>query len=74
MEFFPLIVECHKRENRELYASLCNGESVLFTKIIFLNVSLVFVSQDNWSGTVIGEGDENPIGSREENTIVSPSS
>ena len=55
MEFLPLIVECHKRENRELYTSLCNEEAGVFVlvftffflvlKIIFLKeVMLVFIS------------------------------
>ena len=30
MEFLPLIVECHKRENRELYTFLCNEEAGVF--------------------------------------------
>lgn len=59
MEFLPLIVECHKRENWELYISLCNGEIVFCSRKFYSSkVSLVFVSQDNWSGVVFGEGME----------------
>ena len=33
MEFLPLIVECHKRENRELYTSLCDEEAGVFVLV-----------------------------------------
>ena len=33
MEFLPLRVECHKRENRELYTSLCDEEAGVFVLV-----------------------------------------
>lgn len=53
MEFLPLIVECHKRENRELYTSLCNEEAGVlvfdfccYWFFIFVVVVVVFGSQN----------------------------
>ena len=43
MEFLPLIVECHKRENRELYTFLCNEEAGVFGFGVVVVVVVVVV-------------------------------
>ena len=49
MEFLPLIVECHKRENRELYTSLCDEEAgvfvLVFTFFFFLVLKIIFLKE-----------------------------
>lgn len=75
MEFLPLIVECHKRENWELYTSLCFVSLDCFVQKNSIPQSVAgvcFSRQPKRRGH--RGGDENRIDSPEANALVSPSS